>query len=146
MKIFRLAILIAVVGLGIFLFLDPMPFKDGLVLILGMMTALWVLSLIIKDSSIVDSFWGPGFGIVAWYYFFLSPGPGSFRNVLFCILISVWGLRLGVHILARNWGEGEDYRYQNWRKEAGKHYWWISFPESFHASGNCHVGDQCSIF
>ena len=29
--------------------------------ILGLMTLLWILSLILKDSSIVDIFWGAGF-------------------------------------------------------------------------------------
>jgi len=45
----------------------------GLALILGLMTLLWLLSLRLKNASIVDIFWGPGFVILAWLYFGLSP-------------------------------------------------------------------------
>lgn len=33
----------------------------GLVEIMGLMTLLWLISLILKDSSIVEPLWGPGF-------------------------------------------------------------------------------------
>jgi steroid 5-alpha reductase family enzyme len=34
---------------------------------------------------------------------------------------------LGGFLLWRNWGEGEDFRYANWRSEAGPKWWWYSF-------------------
>ena len=45
----------------------------GLV-ILGLMTALWLVSLLLKDSSIVDMFWGAGFVLTAWVYFAFTDG------------------------------------------------------------------------
>lgn len=38
-------------------------YSIGWLVILGMMIALWIVSLILKDSSIVDIFWGTGFVI-----------------------------------------------------------------------------------
>ena len=35
-------------------------------------------------------------------------------------LVTVWGLRLFYHIIKRNWGKPEDFRYANWREEWGK--------------------------
>jgi steroid 5-alpha reductase family enzyme len=41
-------------------------------LIIAMMTALWVLSLVLKNSSIVDIFWGTGFVIINLAAYFYS--------------------------------------------------------------------------
>lgn len=106
----------------------------GLV-VLGLMTALWLLSLGLKDSSIVDSFWGTGFVIANWIYFALTPQGLPARKWLIGILVTVWGLRLSVHILRRNWGKGEDFRYRTWRQENGRRWWWVSFFQVFLLQG-----------
>ena len=41
--------------------------------IIGLMTVLWLVSLALKNSSIVDIFWGTGFVIAGWTYFLLTP-------------------------------------------------------------------------
>ena len=41
------------------------------------LTLLWVLSVRIKDSSIVDIYWGFGFVVMAWSSFFLSHFDGN---------------------------------------------------------------------
>lgn len=92
--------------------------------IFGLMTLLWVVSLLIKNSSIVDIFWGAGFVISAWVYFILTPDGFLLRKALIVVLATIWGLRLTIHVLTRNWGKGEDFRYQKWRKESGR-IWWI---------------------
>ena len=89
------------------------------IVILGLMTLLWLVSLALKNSSIVDIFWGTGFVIVTWVAFLLTPEGFVGRKVLLCALVTIWGLRLSLHILTRNWGKPEDFRYQAWRKEAG---------------------------
>ena len=92
--------------------------------IFSFMILLWLVSLALKNSSIVDIFWGAGFVIAAWVYHFLSPDGFVTRKILALALTSVWGLRLTIHILIRNWGKPEDFRYQKWRNETGK-IWWI---------------------
>ncbi len=45
----------------------------GGAVIFGFMFLLWLLSLALKNSSIVDIFWGFGFVLSSWLYFFLTP-------------------------------------------------------------------------
>jgi steroid 5-alpha reductase family enzyme len=103
--------------------------------ILGMMTVLWIISLAKRDASIVDSFWGLGFVLTAWLGFALSPQGFPERRLLIVLLVSAWGLRLALHILRRNWGKGEDFRYAAWRQEHGGAWWWRSFFQVFVLQG-----------
>lgn len=105
------------------------------VVTIGVMTMLWVLSLVLKNSSIVDIFWGTGFVILAWVSFFLTPDGFLARKLLLTILVTIWGLRLSIYILVRNWGKPEDFRYQAWRKEHGKKWWWYSYFQVFLLQG-----------
>jgi steroid 5-alpha reductase family enzyme len=104
-------------------------------LILGLMTLLWLVSLALKDSSIVDSFWGTGFVIVFWFAAFLAPEPLTLRIILLGTGVTVWGLRLSLYIFFRNKGKGEDFRYAAWRAEAGSSWWWRSFFKVFFLQG-----------
>jgi len=104
-------------------------------IILGFMTAIWLLSLALRDSSIVDIVWGTGFVVAGWAYFALTPDGFPARKWLISILVTIWGLRLSLHILARNWGKGEDFRYRKWREEAGGKWWWRSFFKVFLLQG-----------
>jgi steroid 5-alpha reductase family enzyme len=104
-------------------------------IILGLMTLLWLVSLALKNSSIVDIFWGTGFVVIAWVAFLLTPGGFASRKLLLDALVTMWGLRLSLHILTRNWGKPEDFRYQQWRQEAGTAWWWKSFFRVFFLQG-----------
>ena len=104
-------------------------------MILGLMTMLWLLSLALKNASIVDIFWGTGFVITAWVGFFLTPEGFLARKLLLCVLVTIWGMRLSIHILIRNGGKPEDFRYQTWRKENGSAWWWCSFFKVFLLQG-----------
>jgi steroid 5-alpha reductase family enzyme len=107
---------------------------SGLV-ILGYMLLLWLISLALKNSSIVDIFWGLGFVVTAWVYSALTPMGVEVRKWLLLGLVTIWGLRLSLHILIRNWGKAEDFRYQVWRKESGRSWWWKSFFKVFLLQG-----------
>lgn len=107
----------------------------GLAAIVGLMTLLWLLSLRLKNSSIVDIFWGTGFVIAGWLYFALTPDGYFLRKLLISGLVTLWGLRLSLHILIRNWGKPEDFRYQKWRKESGESWWWRSYYRVFLLQG-----------
>lgn len=106
----------------------------GLV-ILAMMLALWLISLLLKNSSIVDIFWGAGFVVTNWVAFVLTPDGFPARKWLIAVLVTVWGLRLSLYILWRNWGKPEDFRYQKWRDESGSIWWWKSFFQVFLLQG-----------
>jgi steroid 5-alpha reductase family enzyme len=91
-------------------------FITNLAAVMAMMFAVWLLSLIKGDASIVDVFWGLGFVVVTWLTFLQADGYLG-RKILITVLTTLWGLRLALHILIRNWGHGEDRRYQAWRAQ-----------------------------
>lgn len=91
---------------------------SGLGVVLAAMTGLWVVSLLREDTSIVDPFWGPGFALVTVAYLVVD-GRFSDRGVLTLVLVTLWAVRLGYHLLRRNLREGEDARYRKWREEGG---------------------------
>jgi steroid 5-alpha reductase family enzyme len=111
------------------------PYLILSLIIFSLMLLLWLVSLWLKNSSIVDIFWGTGFVIFTWGAFLLTPDGFIMRKVLLCVLVTLWGLRLSLHILRRNWGKPEDFRYQIWRKEAGKSWWWKSLFKVFILQG-----------
>jgi steroid 5-alpha reductase family enzyme len=107
----------------------------GVLIVLGFMTVLWIVSLVLRNSSIVDIFWGTGFVVVNWVYFALTPNGFPGRKWLMVTVVTIWGLRLSLYILWRNWGKGEDFRYRKWREEAGGEWWWRSFFKVFLLQG-----------
>ena len=108
---------------------------QGLLVILIIMALLWITSVIIKNVSIVDLFWGLGFVITSTFYFFKTEGFES-RKIILMILVALWGIRLSAYLAWRNIGKGEDFRYKQFRKDWGeKRYWWISFFQTFLLQG-----------
>jgi len=106
----------------------------SLLVALAYMILAWLLSLAKKDASIVDVFWGLGFVLLAAVYFVSTDGFIG-RKVLMTSLVAIWGVRLSLHILSRNWGKGEDYRYRAWRERAGGRFWWASLFQVFLLQG-----------
>jgi steroid 5-alpha reductase family enzyme len=100
----------------------------GLATCAGLMTAVWIVSLARQDASIVDRWWGMAFVLLAWCYLGTAggwrPAPASAR--LLVVLVTIWGVRLSLHITRRNWGHGEDYRYRAMRARRAASFWWSS--------------------
>ncbi len=86
-----------------------------------MMIAVWAISLVMRDASIVDIAWGSGFVLVAWVSYWLSDG-NSTRSLLLTVLTTIWGLRLAFYLAKRNLGHGEDFRYQSMRRKHGDRF------------------------
>ena len=90
----------------------------------------WVVSVALRNASIIDVFWGLGFVLAAW----LSAAVGDGwigRKVLMTVLTTCWGIRLSVHIFLRNRGKGEDPRYQTFRRRGGERFWLTSLWNIF---------------
>jgi steroid 5-alpha reductase family enzyme len=86
---------------------------------LAALTLLWLLSLILKDVSIVDIFWGPGFVLIAAATAWRAPPPDA-RSLLLLALVSLWAFRLAAHLFVRWRHLGhEDRRYMAMRKRSG---------------------------
>lgn len=107
----------------------------GLAATIGLMVVLWLASLPLRNSSIVDAFWGPAFLVQAVVYAAVTPDGSAARTFLVLGLVAAWSLRLAIHIATRNAGKGEDYRYAAWRRAAGDSWWWRSFFKVFALQG-----------
>jgi steroid 5-alpha reductase family enzyme len=94
------------------------------------MGLLWLASLRLRDASIVDIYWGPGFAAIA-AVAFLVAGGGHPRRALVLALALGWGLRLGVYLLWRNAGHGEDPRYAAMRRRHGERFGIVSLTSVF---------------
>ena len=112
-----------------------MIYIQGLLLIISLMTFLWILSVYLRNVSIVDLFWGLGFIIVNAFYFFSSEAI-NIRQIVLFVMVAIWGLRLSIYLAWRNLGKGEDFRYREFRRKFGeKNYWWISYFQTFLLQG-----------
>ena len=112
----------------------PAIYLAGLGLIALGMLLLWLLSLRLRNAAIVDIFWGSGFGLLAWLYFALSAGFLP-RKLLVATLVTIWGVRLSVHIWRRNHGRPEDFRYRAWRVQWAGNFAWRSLLQVFMLQG-----------
>jgi len=98
------------------------------------MTGLWLVSLVLKDASIVDRFWGLGFLIL--YTVQLTQSRFlTFRGSLLLVLVALWGIRLSVYLHFRNSGKPEDQRYQKMRRDHGARFPWVSLFSVFFLQG-----------
>ncbi len=109
---------------------------SSLMVVLATLTCLWLLSLTRRDASIVDPFWGTGFVLVTWFTLASTPSAQTVeRSWLLVTLTTIWGLRLSLYLLWRNWGHGEDRRYRAMRDYHGTRFWWVSLLTVFLLQG-----------
>jgi len=83
--------------------------------ILAVAVVAWLVSVAIRNVAFVDSLWSLFF-VVAASVFAISVETLAARGMLVFVLVAVWALRLSAHITVRNWGEPEDHRYQEIRR------------------------------
>lgn len=86
--------------------------------------ALWLLSLRLRDASVVDGFWAAGFALVSWVAW--ACGPGDARAWLSTSLATLWALRLSSWLVRRYLSHGEDRRYAAMREKFAPGWWWKS--------------------
>ena len=68
--------------------------------IIGTMSLVWLLSVVKRDASVIDPFWGLGFAVVALVAYLLNC-PATLRTTLIVALTCAWGLRLSLYLLAQ---------------------------------------------
>jgi len=130
----RIVLLLTLITPGVILALQDYPFWQSLALILAFFTVIWLVSLIFKNTGIVDIFWGLTIIAIAWLYRF-HMGLTDLRSLVFCILVTVWGARLSIHLFLRNSRRGEDFRYRELRKEHGNKWGLVSYYKVFLVKG-----------
>ncbi|MGN6526866.1 MAG: DUF1295 domain-containing protein [Burkholderiaceae bacterium] len=93
----------------------------GLAVSAALAFATWIASLVRRDASLVDRTWGAMIAGPAIAYALQAAAPGP-RAGWALGLIVAWGLRLAVYVTWRNWGHGEDRRYQAIRARNQPHF------------------------
>ena len=105
-----------------------MIYGYGGVAILVFVVVVWLLSVLLKRSDIIDVAWSVFFLLSGSVYAFSSHADGgwSARSVWVMILLWAWGVRLAVYLGWRTAHKSEDFRYRKWREENGSQWWWRS--------------------
>lgn len=83
-------------------------------------TGFYIFCMLKNDNSYVDIAWG--FGYVVVVLFTLIRTEAATVDILVALMVTVWGGRLGLHILSRKIGKPEDFRYQQMRKNWNNFY------------------------
>lgn len=109
-------------------------FVTAAVVIIILMSGLFVLAMALKDNSIADIAYGLIFTAVAWTTA-LGSEDGHPRQMLLLFMVTVWGVRLAVHLSFRKRGKGEDFRYRKWREKWGRAFAIRSFLQVFLLQG-----------
>jgi hypothetical protein len=120
----------SIIVAGVVLLASEPAFMVGLAVALAAFSVLWLVSLALRNASIVDIFWGPGIVLVGWLYHLMA-SPRTRLGLLVCALATAWGLRLAGHVAVRNAGAAEDFRYRQWRERSGPAFWWVSLFKVF---------------
>ncbi len=95
---------------------DAQIYFLGLVAALALPSLAWLVSLLKRDVSIVDSLWSLIFLALCTTYFLLNEFT-TLRGTIVLALVALWAVRLSAYITWRNWGEPEDARYQAMRRK-----------------------------
>ena len=86
----------------------------GLALIAVLALLTWIASLVQRDASLVDRMWSLMIAGPTIVYALQTSWTGP-RAIATLALVAAWGARLAAYITWRNWGHGEDRRYQEIR-------------------------------
>ena len=78
--------------------------------IAAVMLGLWLAAVRIGDVSFIDAVWGGGMALLAAVSWSQVDSAGA-RAGLIAAMAIIWGMRLGLHLLTRWRGHGEDSRY-----------------------------------
>lgn len=108
----------------------------NLLLALVSVLVLWLISIVIRDVSIIDMFFGVILFAITVNTFLLSDGV-LVRKQLLVLLVGIWMLRITIHLVRRNWGHGEDPRYSKLRTWVNddRAFVWLSLRKVFLLQG-----------
>ncbi|CAM6117376.1 unnamed protein product [Calypogeia fissa] len=90
----------------------------------------WIIGLQQGSFWLIDLYWTI-IPVMITHYFALHPSSQTdvFRSRAVIFLIWFWAIRLTYNYLRREkwqWGEQEDWRYAEYRKQFGKYWWFLS--------------------
>lgn len=99
---------------------NPLFMALGANLLIGF--SAWLYSIPKRNVAIVDGLWSLMILASLLVYMLISAPSGS-RGSLVLLMVSVWAVRLSVHITMRNHGKPEDRRYRAIRENNQPRFW-----------------------
>ena len=108
----------------------------NLLLTIGSALLLWLLSIPLRDVSIIDMAFAVILLVVTTCSYLLGAAPED-RKQLILVLVAVWAARITWHLVRRNWGHGEDVRYSKLRTwvDDDRAFVWLSLRKVFLLQG-----------
>lgn len=103
---------------------------------IGAVLLLWLISIPLRDASIIDMFFAVILMGIAVVSYIVGNGAAD-RKLLLLTLVLIWGTRLTAYLIGRNWGHGEDVRYtklRSWVKD-DRAFIWLSLKKVFLLQG-----------
>lgn len=95
--------------------------------VVGWSTLGYIVSRYLVRMDVADIGWGSGIVVLTWI---LIPTPQGLIG-LWVGMVTLWGLRLTLHITQRHRSTDEDPRYAAWRTAWGPRLWWRSWLQVF---------------
>ncbi len=80
--------------------------------VVGLMVLCWRYSVSIRDVSFIDAIWAYGMVFAVTVAAILNGGPAGPAGWALIVLVGLWGLRLGTHLITRWRRLGRDPRYE----------------------------------
>lgn len=114
-------------------------------LVLVYMSIWWIIASVRKNNSYADVAWGTIFILIG----AILIAKSTYISLTFLIvylLISIWGVRLAIHIGKRNLLKPEDRRYADWRTKGGNNYQLLSLLKIFWFQGLIAVVVSAPLF
>lgn len=96
-------------------------YLSGLLAMVALAILTWLLSVLKRDVSIVDSIWSLMFLVGAAVYVNASENY-DWHSKLILGLLLLWAIRLSIYLTWRNWGQPEDHRYRVIREKYQPHF------------------------
>lgn len=108
----------------------------NLAIIMGSVLILWLISIPLRDVSIIDMAFALILLAVTYSGFALGSGVVA-RKQLILTLVGIWAIRITWHLVRRNWGHGEDVRYSKLRTWVNddRAFVWLSLRKVFLLQG-----------
>ena len=105
-------------------------------IVLAAVLSLWLVSIPLRDVSIIDMFFAVILLAVALASYGLADGAEG-RKRLIVAMVAIWAVRITVHLVRRNWGHGEDPRYTKLRSWVAddRSFVWLSLTKVFLLQG-----------
>lgn len=96
-----------------------------------MVTLMWRIHVALRDASVIDYYWAPGFVVIAAAAAWMS-APLDTLQTMFVLAIVVWAARLTHYLVRRHRrAKVEDGRYRRFRDKGGPAFWWTSLFSIF---------------